>query len=123
VNGFLIDENMPSRLRFVPSLPVIHSSSLGRKISDSAIWGHAKAHSYVIVTKDADFADRIMINQPPPWVVRFCIGNVRRSAFHAFAQSVWPQIEKLLPEHRLVNVYLDRIEAVRCEKRTPVPAS
>jgi predicted nuclease of predicted toxin-antitoxin system len=113
VIGFLLDENLPIRLRFVPSLPVIHSTSLGPKMSDSSIWERAKAHRFVIITKDSDFSDRIMVSQPPPWVVRFCIGNVRRSEFHSFAQSVWPQVEGLLPGHRLVNIYLDRIEAIR----------
>ena len=32
---------------------------------------------------------------------------------NAFPARVWPQIEALLPAHKLVNVYLDRIEAVR----------
>ena len=92
---------------------MVHSTSLSPKVSDSLIWEHAKAHGYVIVTKDSDFSDRIMVSQPPPWGVRFCIGNVRPSEFHSFAQSIWPQVEGLLPEHRLVNIYLDRIEAIR----------
>lgn len=41
------------------------------------------------------------------------IGNLRRADFHAFLTRVWPQIEALLPTHKLVNVYPDRIEAVR----------
>ena len=41
------------------------------------------------------------------------IGNLRRADFHVFLARVWPQIEALLPAHKLVNVYLDRIEAVR----------
>ena len=59
------------------------------------------------------FSDRILVSQPPPWVVHLRIGNLRRADFHAFLARVWPQIEALLPAHKLVNVYLDRIEAVR----------
>ena len=32
--------------------------------------------------------------------------------FHAFLARIWPQVESLLPAHKLVNVYADRIEAV-----------
>ena len=73
----------------------------------------ARARFLAIVTKDTDFSDRILLSQPPPWVVHLRIGNLRRTDFHAFLTRVWPQIEALLPAHKLVNVYLDRIEAVR----------
>ncbi len=113
MRGFLLDENMPSRVRFVPGLPLIHCASLGPGVSDTNIWNYAKSNRLVIITKDSDFSSRIMLSCPPPWVVRFRIGNLRRAEFHAFAAGVWPQIERLLPEHKLINVYHDRIEAVR----------
>ncbi|MCL5945318.1 MAG: DUF5615 family PIN-like protein [Planctomycetes bacterium] len=62
---------MPRRVRFVPSLPLIHSTSLGSSLSDSFIWDYARSHHYVIITKDADFSGRIMLSAPPPWIVRF----------------------------------------------------
>ena len=113
MNGFLLDENMPSNIRFSPSRPLTHSASLGHSLSDSALWTHAKTHGYVIITKDADFSNRMMFSTPPPWVVRFRIGNLRLAEFHAFTVNVWPQIERLLPAHKLINVYRDRIEAIR----------
>ena len=66
----------------------------------------------VIVSKDADFSERILLAPPPPWVVHLRIGNMRRRDFHAFLARVWPQVESLLPGHKLVNVFADRIEAV-----------
>lgn len=116
MNGFIFDENLPARILFLPRLPVINASTLGpvgSKITDSMVWDHAKSHSLVIVTKDADFSNRIMVSQSPPWVVRFRIGNLRRAQLHLFAAKVWPRIEQLLPAHKLINVYLDRIEAIR----------
>ena len=104
---------MPCRITFSPALQLIHVTSLGKSLSDSFLWDYAGAHQYVIVTKDADFSSRIMLSEPPPWVVRFCIGNLQRVEFHAFAAVVWPRIERLLPGHRLINVYRDRIEAIR----------
>lgn len=111
MTGFLFDENLPSRLTFVPSLPVNPSTSLGASPSDLALWEHARQHAMVIVTKDADFSDRIMLSSPPPWIVHLRFGNLRRRAYHALLAKVWPDVEALLPAHKLICVYADRIEA------------
>jgi predicted nuclease of predicted toxin-antitoxin system len=76
------------------------------------LWTYAKAHEFVIVTKDADFTDRVLVTEPPPWVIPLCFGNLRRKDFHAFLEQIWPRLEKLLPFNKLLNVYLDRIEVV-----------
>lgn len=112
MTGFLFDENLPRQIRFTPFLPVAHVAVLGPSPQDVAVWEYARDKALVIVSKDADFSDRILIAEPPPWVVHLRIGNMRRHEFHAFLSRVWPQIEALLPAHKLVNVYLDHIEAV-----------
>ncbi len=38
MKGFLFDENVPMPLRFVPSLPVIHATSLRSSPSDKELW-------------------------------------------------------------------------------------
>lgn len=111
MKGILLDENLPRRLTFVPSLPVIHSIDLGAQLTDSQLWDRAKADNLVIVTKDADFSDRILVSSPPPWIVHLRFGNMKRSDFHCFLALVWPRVEVLLPSHKLVCVYADRIEA------------
>ena len=111
MTGFLLDENLPARLTFTPSLPVSHAQDLGENPSDSELWAHARAHQLVIVTKDADFSDRILVSSPPPWIVHLRFGNMRRTEFHRFLSSVWKQVESLLPANKLICVYSDRIEA------------
>jgi predicted nuclease of predicted toxin-antitoxin system len=113
LNGFLVDENIPSRLMIAPALPVIHSRSLGISPSDTALWLYAREHSLAIVTKDADFSNRIMVSDPPPWIVRLRFGNMRRVEFHALLAKMWPHIESLLPTHKLISVYTDRIEFIK----------
>ena len=113
MNGFILDENIPSRITFRPRLSVIHSADLGQSVSDSFLWEYARSNGYVIVTKDADFSNRILLSTPPPWVVHLRIGNMRKRDFHAFLQRVWPRIEALLPAHKLVNVFINRIEAIK----------
>ena len=53
------------------------------------------------------------VASPPPWVVHLRYGNLRRAAFETMLATVWPQIERLLPEHKLIRVFGDRIEIVR----------
>jgi len=113
MKGFLFDENLPARLRFSPKLPIVPVSKAGRNPTDSQIWEFARKHDLVIVSKDADFSDRIITNSPPPRVVHLRFGNLRKDEFHALLARVWPQIETLLKSHKLVNVYSDRLEGIR----------
>ena len=112
MKGFLLDENLPSRLTFSPGLPVVPFSKAGNNPSDSQIWEFARRHELVIVTKDADFSDRIIMQTPPPWVVHLRFGNLRRKEFHALLARMWPQVESLLKTHKLVNVHADRLEGI-----------
>jgi predicted nuclease of predicted toxin-antitoxin system len=113
MNGFLLDENLPFKIQFVPSLPIIHVSALGKSLSDIEIWQYAKEKNLVIITKDVDFSDRLMLDSNPPKVVHLRFGNMRKREFHQFLAHIWPQIEELIVDHKLVNVYLDQIEAFR----------
>jgi predicted nuclease of predicted toxin-antitoxin system len=112
MKGFLFDENLPNRLTFSPSLPLAPVSVIGSSPTDTQVWEHARQHELVIVTKDADFSDRIILRSPPPWVVHLRFGNLRRHEFHALLARVWPQVEVMLKSHKLVNVHADRLEGV-----------
>ena len=112
MKGYLFDGNVPSQLRFSPKLPIVPLSKVGRNPSDSQIWEFARKHDLVIVSKDADFSDRIITKSPPPRVVHLRFGNFSRDEYHTFLARHWPQIEKLLKSHKLVNVYADRLEGI-----------
>jgi predicted nuclease of predicted toxin-antitoxin system len=49
----------------------------------------------VIVTKDADFSDRLMLDLSPPKVVHLRFGNMRKSVFHSFLARIWTQVEEI----------------------------
>lgn len=74
---FLIDANLPYRV------PVWQKESfevvvdIDEEWSDSEIWNYAKKNNYTIVTKDADFSNRIMVSGPPPKIIHLRIGNMR----------------------------------------------
>lgn len=46
---------------------------------DGDIWEFAKANSFVVVTKDADFQQRSFLFGPPPAVVWLRLGNASTS--------------------------------------------
>jgi predicted nuclease of predicted toxin-antitoxin system len=112
VTGFLFDENLPYCLQIQTSFPIHHSKDVGLSPSDNDLWLFAKSRNLAVVSKDADFSDRILISGPPPWIVHLRFGNLHRKAFHAYMKQIWPRVEGLLPEAKLINVYLDRIETV-----------
>ena len=112
MKGYLFDGNIPSRLRFSPKLPIIPLTSVGRNPSDTRIWEFARKENLVIVSKDADFSERIIASSPPPRVVHLRFGNLRKNDYHALLARRWPQVEALLKTHKLVNVYADRLEGI-----------
>ena len=46
--------------------------------SDEDVWQYAKSNAFVIVSKDADFHERSLLNGPPPKLVWLRIGNCTR---------------------------------------------
>jgi len=113
MNGFLFDENLPAMSGLVTKLPVLHATSLGERMSDSALWEHARQHDLIIVTKDADFSQRIILAVPPPRLVHLRTGNMRRRVFETWLTARWPQIEAAARSHKLVNVFHESIQSVR----------
>ena len=113
MTGFLFDENLPAVSNLSPTLPILHATSLGIRMSDTALWDYARRHDLVIVTKDADFSQRIILESPPPRVVHVRIPNMRRRDFEKLLRTLWPRIETTVKTHKLINVFTDRIQSVR----------
>jgi predicted nuclease of predicted toxin-antitoxin system len=110
VKGWLLDENLPHRLRFHLSGVVSHSRDIGVGLSDAELWEYARINDLVIVSKDADFSERILISKPPPRVIHLRVGNLRRAELHLFLEQIWPRVEALLASNKLINVYRDHFE-------------
>jgi predicted nuclease of predicted toxin-antitoxin system len=76
-----------------------------READDGAIWRHAEANGYVIVTKDEDFALRVQATQSGPSVVWLRMGNTSNAALHAWLGQQLPQIVALIGQgSRLVEI-------------------
>ena len=109
---YLIDVNLPYRFSLWAGEEFIHARDLGERWSDSELWSYARAHDLVIVSKDADFSERVLVSKPPPRVVHIRFGNMKTRDFHGQMSRQWPEISALCADNRLVRVYEDRIEAI-----------
>jgi predicted nuclease of predicted toxin-antitoxin system len=75
----LFDQNLSPRL--VRSLcdlypDSVHVRDVGlRDATDTAIWGHAKQHGFVIISKDSDFQQRSLLHGHPPKFIWLRVGN------------------------------------------------
>jgi predicted nuclease of predicted toxin-antitoxin system len=58
MKGFFFDENLPTRIQFKPSLPLVSGKDLGSSPTDTEVWEFARKRELVIVSKDADFMKR-----------------------------------------------------------------
>ena len=81
-------------------------------MTDSEIWDYAKQNNLTIITKDGDFSHRIIVSPPLPKIIHIKIGNMKLKEFESVIQKIWMTAEKLSENHKLVNVFRDRIEAV-----------
>lgn len=73
----------------------------------------------MILTRDTDFFDRIILHGPPPKVIWVRLGNMRRSALEKHLLLHWPSIIDMLESADLVEVHPHALEAVKREDPTP----
>lgn len=76
------------------------------------IWSYAKENNLTIVTKDADFSELILLNDPPPKVIHIKYGNMKMREFHERIAKIWKEVRFMSQEYKLVRVYRERIEGI-----------
>jgi predicted nuclease of predicted toxin-antitoxin system len=81
-------------------------------VADNEIWDFAKLNGYTIVSKDADFSNRILLESPPPKVIHIRFGNLRLKEFIPLMCTLWPEILSMHKDYKLVNVYKGWIEGI-----------
>ncbi len=70
---------------------------------DTAVWRHARAGAFVLVTQDSDFADMAALYGQPPKVIWLRCGNQPAKV-----------IEKLLRDHAEAIAAFERDPAAAC---------
>jgi len=102
----LVDNQLPVALaRYLAANghASLHVRDLGMADSDDrAIWAHASAQRWVIVSKDEDFQSLALRLGPPPQVIWVRIGNCRK-------QALFPVFDRLIGQ---ITSALDRGDAI-----------
>jgi predicted nuclease of predicted toxin-antitoxin system len=109
---YIIDANLPYYFALWRDNIYEHVIDIDPHMKDSAIWSYAKEHNLTIVTKDADFSDRMLLHNPPPKVIHIKFGNMKMKEFHNTISNIWEDVLKLSNEYKLVSVYANEIEAI-----------
>lgn len=112
MSKFLIDVNLPRRIKCWQGADFEYVVDIDDGWTDSKIWEYARIHELTVVSKDADFSHRIVLASPPPRVIHIKVGNMRLRDFSAFIELVWSSACAVSVEYKLVNVFRDRIEGV-----------
>ncbi len=109
---YLIDINLPYYFSLWNSEDYIHQSNVENTAEDAEIWRYAKSRNLTILTKDADFSNRILLTQPPPRVIHIRIGNASIREFHNILNSIWNNVLVLSNSHKFATVFRDKVEAL-----------
>ena len=109
---FLIDVNLPYYFSLWNSDDFIHQKDINDEWSDEQIWNYAKENKLTIISKDSDFSNKIMLNDPPPSIIHIRFGNMKMKPFFETITKVWTDVVEISKTHKLVTIYTDRIEGI-----------
>lgn len=109
---YIIDANLPRRFSLWSGGDYEYVVDIDDRLKDSEIWAYARDNVMTIVTKDADFSDLMLMNEPPPRVIHIKLGNLRMREFHQRVSHHWADICAISRDCKLVRVYADRIEGI-----------
>ncbi len=96
---FLIDAHLPRRLVYwlrAAGYEVIHTLDLplGNRTPDSIINELSIREGYVVVTKDADFVNSLLLHRRPHKLLLISTGNIRNSELESLFISNWESVAK-----------------------------
>lgn len=76
----------------------IHASDLpgGTTLPDSTLWEMARRDGWILVSKDSDFLDMMLVNGSPPRLVYIALGNCSNARLIAHLESQWDRITSAL---------------------------
>ena len=110
---YLIDANLPFRVPVWQGDAFEFVVKIDPAWNDEEIWNYARTNELVIVTKDKDFLVKQAIAGAPPNVVHVKFGNLKLADFISRIEIVWNDVDRLIQTHSTVNIYLNKIEAIK----------
>jgi len=110
---YLIDVNLPFRVPVWQNDAFAFVVKINAAWDDEEIWKYARENALIIVTKDKDFIVKQAIAGAPPNVVHVKFGNLNLADFIHRIETVWKEVESLVQTHSIVNIYSDKLEAIK----------
>lgn len=111
--AYLIDANLPFHLPVWKTEKFQFVLKINPSWDDEEIWKYAREHELIIVTKDKDFIVKQIAAGVPPKVIHVKFGNLKLKDFTTRINEVWQEVERLIQEYSTVNIYLNKIEAIK----------
>jgi predicted nuclease of predicted toxin-antitoxin system len=112
MSKFIIDANLPYYFSIWNSSDYVHLKDINDSWTDEQLWEYAKENNLTIITKDSDFSNRILFNDPPPRIIHIRFGNLKMKEFYEILNKVWEKVCNLSEVYKLVNVFREHIEGI-----------
>ena len=110
---YLVDSNLPQTFNLWQTDDFIYAISIKIDGDDNLIWNYAQENNLTILSRDKDFADRILHSNPPPKVIHFRVGNIRYPHFRRLMNEQWNRIMFFNHNYKLVLVYNNSVEGIK----------
>ncbi|MDB5207068.1 MAG: hypothetical protein JWR72_2143 [Flavisolibacter sp.] len=110
---YLVDVNLPYYFSLWHTADFVFVRDLNDEWKDSTIWNYALENKLIILTKDTDFFDRVLVAKVHPKVIHISFGNVLMKEFFSIIEKVWTQILALENQYHLIKVYKDKIVIIK----------
>ena len=111
--SFLVDVNLPKYFSFFNDSNFYFVSDMNLQMTDSEIWNYAIEKNQIIVTKDVDFFNRMLVSENPPKVIYFQLGNYSLKQLYHYFDSNWDKIINEINDSKLIITKESQIECIR----------
>ncbi|WKN41728.1 DUF5615 family PIN-like protein [Tunicatimonas pelagia] len=110
---YLIDVNLPYYFSLWNNKEYVHQIDIEPQAKDKDIWQYAIDNHLIIITKDSDFYNRIIVTEPPPKIIHIRTGNMSMKDFHRLINSCWDEVKEMIYTYKLVIVHREYLEGVK----------
>ena len=109
---FLVDVNLPRNFSGWAGDDYVFVRDIDATWSDRTIWDHARANGFIIISQDADFIDRALLEPESPKIIHMRLGNIRLREWRVLMSRLWPEILLEISAFRIVVVFKDTLDCI-----------
>lgn len=111
---FIVDAHLPMALAFwlrERGHDVIHTRDLPEQnaTEDSVLLRLSMQEKRVVISKDRDFVEQILLTGRPHQLLALTMGNIVNRDLITLVARNWPRLEELLAKHRFVELSADHL--------------